>query len=404
MMPTQRCTSIPALHHGRVSTFETTLSKPELQRYARHLSIPEFGLAAQEKLKAARVLMIGTGGLGSPAALYLAAAGVGTMGLVDADVVDVSNLQRQVLHGTKDVGRPKLDSAADRLRDVNPHVQLELHRTVFAAANAMDIARGYDLILDGTDNFPTRYLSSDVACWLRIPNVYGSILRFEGQVSVFAPHLGGPCYRCMSPQPPAPGLVPTCAEGGVLGVLPGIVGSMQALEAIKLLTGIGQPLVGRLLHVDTLGMKFRTFNLRRDEQCAVCSASPTITEPIDYQGFCGLPSATSTMTAPAVPTLTVHDLKSLRDTKSPHVLVDVREPAEVAVGEITGSVKMPLGEVPARFNELPRDTKLVVHCKLGGRSAKAVGILMQQGFTNVWNVEGGITAWAKEIDSSVAVA
>ena len=249
----------------------SSLSTDELRRYARHLSIPEFGLAAQQKLKAARVLMIGTGGLGSPAALYLAAAGVGTLGLVDADVVDVSNLQRQILHGTKDVGRSKLDSAADRLRDVNPHVNLELHATTFTAANAMEIARGYDLILDGTDNFPTRYLSNDVATWLRIPNVYGSILRFEGQVSVFAPHLGGPCYRCMSPVPPAPGLVPTCAEGGVLGVLPGIVGSMQALEAIKLLTGIGEPLIGRLLHVDTLGMKFRTFTLRgtRNAPCAV---------------------------------------------------------------------------------------------------------------------------------------
>jgi adenylyltransferase/sulfurtransferase len=283
-------------------------------------------------------------------------------------------------------------------------VNLELHQTTFTAANAMQLARGYDLILDGTDNFPTRYLSNDVATWLRIPNVYGSILRFEGQVSVFAPHLGGPCYRCMSPVPPAPGLVPTCAEGGVLGVLPGIVGSLQALEAIKLLTGIGEPLIGRLLHVDTLGMNFRTFKLRRDEECPVCSASPNITEPIDYAGFCGLPSASNSMSQATVPTINVHDLKAMRDSRKPHVLVDVREPAEIAVGSITGSVKMPLGEVPARFNELPKDQKIVVHCKLGGRSAKAVAFLTEQGFTDVWNVEGGITAWSKDIDSNVIVA
>ena len=387
-----------------MSDFTTSLSTEELRRYARHVAIPEFGLAAQEKLKRARVLLIGTGGLGSPAALYLAAAGVGTLGLVDADVVDLSNLQRQILHGTKDVGRSKLDSAADRLRDVNPHVQLELHRDVFVAANAMQIARGYDVIIDGTDNFPTRYLSNDVAVWLRIPNVYGSILRFDGQVSVFAPHLGGPCYRCMSPQPPAPGLVPTCAEGGVLGVLPGIVGSMQALEAIKLICGIGEPLIGKLLHVDTLGMNFRKFTLRRDDECRVCSAHPSITEPIDYAGFCGLPSPNQPMSTATVPTLTVHDLKTLRDSKAKHVLLDVREPLEVAVGAIEGSVRIPLGEVPARFEELPRDQKLVVHCKAGGRSAKAVGFLMQQGFTDVWNVAGGITEWAKEIDPSIAVA
>lgn len=361
-------------------------------------------MAAQERLKAARVLMIGTGGLGSPAALYLAAAGVGTLGLVDADVVDVSNLQRQILHGTKDVGRSKLDSAADRLRDVNPHVNLELHATVFSAENALQIARGYDLILDGTDNFPTRYLSNDVAVWLGIPNVYGSILRFEGQVSVFAPHLGGPCYRCMSPVPPAPGLVPTCAEGGVLGVLPGIVGSMQALEAIKLITKIGEPLVGRLLHVDTLAVKMRTFNIRRDDQCPVCSANPTITAPIDYAGFCGLPSANSTpasMSEPALPTLTVIELKSMRDRSEPHFLLDVREPHEDVIAHIDGAVLIPLGELPARLNEVPRDQKIVVHCKLGGRSAKAAAHLLANGFSDVWNVAGGITAWSKEVDPSI---
>lgn len=382
------------------------LNPDELRRYARHLSIPEFGMVAQQRLKAARVLMIGTGGLGSPAALYLAAAGVGTLGLVDADVVDVSNLQRQLLHGTKDVGRSKLDSAADRLRDVNPHVKLELHPVIFSAANAMEIARGYDLILDGTDNFPTRYLSNDVAVWLGIPNVYGSILRFEGQVSVFAPHLGGPCYRCMSPVPPAPGLVPTCAEGGVLGVLPGIVGSMQALEAIKLITKIGQPLTGRLLHVDTLAVKMRTFNIRRDDQCPVCGPNPSITEPIDYTGFCGLPSASnpsspSSMSDSSLPTLTVTELKSMRDSKQPHFLLDVREPHEDAIAHIEGSTLIPLGELPARINELPRDQKIVVHCKLGGRSAKAATHLIANGFTDVWNVAGGITAWSNEIDPSI---
>ncbi len=381
---------------------ETGLTTDELRRYARHLSIPGFGVEAQQKLKAARVLMIGAGGLGAPAALYLAAAGVGTLGLVDADVVDVSNLQRQILHGTKDVGRSKLDSAADRLHDINPNVHIEKHNTVFTAANAMQIATGYDLILDGTDNFPTRYLSNDVAVWLRIPNVYGSILRFEGQVSVFAPHLGGPCYRCMSPVPPPPGLVPSCAEGGVLGVLPGIVGSLQALEAIKLLCGVGEPLLGRLLHVDTLGMKFRTFNLRRDEQCPVCGPNPTITEPIDYQGFCGLPSAHQPMPEPTIPTVTVQELHAMRTSHEPHFLLDVREPHEDAIAHIEGSTLIPLGELPQRLGELSRDQKLVVHCKAGGRSAKACALLTASGFSDVWNVAGGINAWSKEIDPGVA--
>jgi sulfur-carrier protein adenylyltransferase/sulfurtransferase len=377
------------------------LSTDELRRYSRHLAIPGFGLEAQERLKASRVLLIGTGGLGSPAALYLAAAGVGTLGLVDADVVDVSNLQRQILHGQSDIGRAKLDSAADRLREVNPHVQLQLHREMFTAANAMRIAKDYDLILDGTDNFPTRYLSNDIAVWLRIPNVYGSILRFDGQVGVFAPHLGGPCYRCMAPQPPAPGLVPTCAEGGVLGALPGIVGSMQALESIKLLCGIGEPLVGRLLHIDTLSMKFRSFQLPRDPDCAVCGSSPTITEPIDYQGFCGLGAAHTAMSAPSLPTLTVVELHCLRQADEPHFLIDVREPHEYAVARIDGATLLPLGELPGRLAEIPRDQRIIVHCKLGGRSAKAAQHLLDQGFPNVWNVEGGITAWSKEVDSTV---
>jgi adenylyltransferase/sulfurtransferase len=371
------------------------LTPAELQRYARHLAIPEFGIEAQRKLKAARVLCIGAGGLGSPITMYLAAAGVGTLGLIDADVVDVSNLQRQLLFGQSDLGRPKLDAARDRLLDINPHLTLHLHPERFTAANAMQLAADYDVIIDGTDNFPTRYLSNDVAVWLKKPNVYGSILRFEGQVGVFAPHLGAPCYRCMSPQPPAPGLVPSCAEGGVLGVLPGIIGTMQALEAIKLITGIGEPLLGKLLHVDTLGMRFRTFTLRRDPECPVCGDKPTITAPIDYEGFCGIKPI------PQVKTISVTELHALRQQGSPHFLLDVREPDEYATAHIEGSVLIPLAQVTARAGELPRDLPLYVHCKLGGRSAKAVAALEELGFTNATNVTGGITAWSDEVDAAV---
>lgn len=371
------------------------LTTAELQRYARHLAIPEFGIEAQRKLKAARVLCIGAGGLGSPITMYLAAAGVGTLGLVDADVVEVSNLQRQLLFGQSDLGRPKLEAARDRLLDINPHLVLHLHPERFTAANAMQLAADYDVIIDGTDNFPTRYLSNDVAVWLKKPNVYGSILRFEGQVGVFAPHLGAPCYRCMSPQPPAPGLVPSCAEGGVLGVLPGLIGTMQALEAIKLITGIGEPLLGKLLHVDTLGMRFRTFTLRRDPECPVCGEKPTITAPIDYEGFCGIKPT------PKVNTISVTELHALRQSGTPHFLLDVREPDEYATARIEGSVLIPLAQVTARAGELPRDLPLYVHCKLGGRSAKAVAALEELGFTNAVNVTGGITAWSDEVDAAV---
>jgi adenylyltransferase/sulfurtransferase len=375
------------------------MTTEELRRYARHQNIPGFGRAAQEKLKAARVLLIGAGGLGSPAAMYLAAAGVGTLRLVDADVVDLSNLQRQILHGQADLGRKKLHSAADRLQQVNPHVQLELHDTQFTAANAIQLAQGCDVILDGTDNFPTRYLSNDVAVWQKIPNVYGSILRFEGQVSVFAPHLGGPCYRCMAPEPPAPGLVPSCAEGGVLGALPGIIGSMQALEVIKLITGVGEPLLGRLLHFDTLSMMPRVIRLRRDEECRVCGPHPTVTEPIDYAGFCGLNVApTSTMQE-----LTVQELDKMRRDSIPHMLLDVRENDEYSVGHISGSKHIPLGELPTRLTELPKDQRLVVQCKSGARSSKAVALLEGKGFTNLWNLKGGILAWARDIDPSIQV-
>ncbi|MEQ1752219.1 MAG: ThiF family adenylyltransferase, partial [Prosthecobacter sp.] len=311
------------------------------------------------------------------------------------DVVEVSNLQRQLLFGQSAIGRPKLDAARERLLDINPHLDVETYAERFTATNAMRIAANYDVIIDGTDNFPTRYLSNDVAVWLKKPNVYGSILRFEGQVGVFAPHLGAPCYRCMSPQPPKPGLVPSCAEGGVLGVLPGIVGTMQALEAIKLITGIGQPLLGKLLHVDTLSLRFRTFTLRRDPECPVCSDHPTITGPIDYEGFCGItPPAT-------VPTISVQDLHQLRQRGTPHFLLDVREPDEYNTARIQGSQLIPLAQVAARSVEIPRDVPVYVHCELGGRSAKAVATLQGLGFANVTNVAGGITAWSETVDASV---
>lgn len=382
------------------------LSPAEYRRYARHLNIPEFGLVAQRRLKAASVLCIGAGGLGSPIAMYLAAAGIGRLGLVDADVVDESNLQRQLLHGTADLGRPKLESAAETLREINPHVELHLHATTFRADNAMSLASQYDLIIDGTDNFPTRYLSNDVAVFLRRPNVYGSILRFEGQCSVFAPHLGGPCYRCMAPQPPPPGLVPSCAEGGVLGVLPGLVGTLQATEAIKLLTGVGQPLIGRLLHVDALSMKFRTFNLRRDPECPVCGDHPSITAPIDYHAFCGVPdSSSSSCMSPNppsdVPAVTVTELQQMQERKEHFFLLDVREPHEYEIARIPGSTLIPLGQLGARVNEVPRDQKVVIHCRSGVRSAKALELLQQEGFENLWNVTGGILAWSEEVDPSV---
>ncbi len=365
------------------------ISADETRRYARHLSIPGFGSQAQEKLKSARVLVIGAGGLGSPVAMYLAAAGVGSLRIVDADRVELSNLQRQLLHGQSDLGRLKVDSAADRLREVNPFVELDLVREVFSASNAMALASGCDLIVDGTDNFPTRYLSNDVAFWQKIPNVYGSILRFDGQVSVFAPHLGGPCYRCMAPQPPQPGLVPSCAEGGVLGALPGMIGTAQALEAIKLLTGIGEPLLGRLLHIDTLSMRFREFRLKRDPDCVLCGAHPSVTQPIDYEGFCGLPK-----THPhSMNSITVTELARIRAAREPHFLLDVRQPDEWEAAHIGGAHLVPLADLPNRINEVPRDQRVIVHCKAGGRSAKAVGFLMGQGYEDVWNVEGGMDAW-----------
>ncbi len=374
------------------------LSPAELRRYARHLSIPEFGLEGQKKLKAARVLCIGAGGLGSPVAMHLAAAGVGTLGIVDADVVEESNLQRQLVHGTKDLGRSKVESASERLRDINPNVEIVPYAMRFTRENAMELVRDYDVVIDGTDNFPTRYLSNDACVLLKKPNVYGSILRFEGQCSVFAPHLGGPCYRCLSPQPPAPGLVPSCAEGGVLGVMPGIIGTMQATEAIKLITGIGQTLMGRLLHFDAMTMKFRTFNLRRDPQCPVCGYHPTITELIDYEGFCAMPAGKMNE-----PEISVQELNEMLQRGDDFLLLDVREPFEEKIARIAGAKLVPLGELESRLDELPRARKIAVHCKGGVRSAKAVALLKQSGFADVWNVTGGIMAWSEEIDSKVPV-
>lgn len=374
---------------------EIELSPEERSRYARHLAVPEVGLEGQRRLRAAKVLCIGAGGLGSPIAMYLAAAGVGEIGIVDFDRVDLSNLQRQLLHGTNDVGRLKIDSARDRLAAINPGVRVVTYEDRFTAANAIGIAAPYDLIVDGTDNFQTRYLSNDLAVLTGKPNVYGSIHRFEGQVSVFAPHLGGPCYRCLFPEPPSPGTIPSCAEGGVLGVLPGIVGALQATEAVKLLLGIGDPLVGRLVHFDGLAFRFREIKLRRDPQCAVCGNAPTLTElqEIDY--------ACDMSVSPSLPEIDVHELKARIEGGGPFVLLDVREPSEVAVACLPGAVVIPLGELPTRLDELERESEIVIHCKAGGRSAKALQLLLESGFDNACHVQGGINAWSREIDPSV---
>ena len=372
------------------------LSAEELNRYSRHLMMPEVTPDGQRRLKAARVLCIGAGGLGSPAALYLAAAGVGTIGIVDFDDVDLSNLQRQILHGTSDIGRGKLESAQDRLHDANPEIGIELHKCRFSSSNATELVAQYDLIVDGSDNFPTRYLSNDVCVFARKPNVYGSVFRFEGQTTVFAPHLGGPCYRCLFPEPPPPDTVPNCAEAGVLGVLPGIIGMLQAIEAIKLIVGIGEPLVGRLLHFDALRMKFRELNLRRDPQCPVCGENPTIFSPIDYEQFCG-----ARRDEEAIPTMSAHELKRKMDAREPFELIDVREKFEYEIARIDGAKLIPLAEIGERTEELQREQPIVVHCHSGTRSAQAVRLLQQRGFSNVYNLEGGIYAWSDQIDPSV---
>jgi adenylyltransferase/sulfurtransferase len=379
---------------------KTELSNEELSRYSRHLIMPEVTIEGQRRLKAARVLCIGAGGLGSPAALYLTAAGVGTLGLVDNDDVDLTNLQRQILHGTKDVGRKKVESARDRLRDANPDIEIELHNARFTSANAQDLVARYDIVVDGSDNFSTRYLSNDVCVWARKPNIYGSVFRFDGQSTVFAPHLGGPCYRCMFPEPPPAGSVPNCAEAGVLGVLPGIIGMIQATEAIKLILGVGESLVGRLLHFDALKMKFREFNLRRDPQCPVCGANPAITSPVDYEQFCG--NTISVGVEAAIPTVSAVDLKRKIDKKSPVVILDVREQFEWDIARIEGAKLIPLDELPDRLGEIDRDAEIVALCHSGVRSATAVEFLQRNGFARAFNLEGGIDAWAHQIDSTMA--
>src|SRR5216110_3112259 len=331
--------------------------------------MPELTVEGQKRLKAARVLCIGAGGLGSPCSLYLAAAGVGTLGIVDFDRVDLTNLQRQILHGTKDVGRSKLASARDRLGDINPEIELKLHECRFSSDNARQIVDDYDVVVDGSDNFATRYLSNDVCVFARKPNVYGSVFRFEGQITVFAPHLGGPCYRCLFPEPPPPESVPNCAQAGVLGVLPGIIGLLQAIEAIKLIVGIGEPLIGRLLHFEALNVKFRELNLRRDPQCPVCGDNPTIFSPIDYDQFCGARDEET------VPAISVNELKRKMDAREAIELVDVREPFEYEIARIDGAKLIPLGEIPERADELDREQTLIVHCHSGRCSAQAVELL-----------------------------
>ena len=371
------------------------LDVEELQRYSRHLIMPEVTSDGQSRIKAARVLCIGAGGLGSPTALYLAAAGVGTIGIVDFDDVDLSNLQRQILHGTKDIGRGKLESARDRLHDINPQIEIELHKCRFSSENAPHLVSRYDVIVDGSDNFPTRYLSNDVSVFTRKPNVYGSVFRFEGQTTVFAPHLGGPCYRCLFPEPPPPESVPNCAQAGVLGVLPGIIGMLQAIETLKLILGIGEPLIGRLLHFDALKVKFRELNLRRDPQCPVCGVNPTIFSPIDYEQFCGVRDDE------AIPEISPHELKRRMDAGERFELIDVREPFEYEIARIDRAKLIPLGEIAERLDELKREEPIIVHCHSGMRSAQAVRLLQQRGFAKVYNLEGGIDAWSDQVDPNV---
>jgi len=378
------------------------LSNEEIKRYSRHLIMPEMGVEGQRRLKASSVLCIGAGGLGSPAAMYLAAAGIGRLGIVDFDVVDYSNLQRQVIHGTPDVGRPKLDSARDRINALNPHVHVETHEEALSSDNALRLFEPYDVILDGTDNFPTRYLVNDACVLTGKPNAYGSIFRFEGQASVFATK-GGPCYRCLYPEPPPPGLVPSCAEGGVLGVLPGIIGVIQATEAIKVLLGIGEPLIGRFLIYDALRMRFRELKLRRDPECPVCGDHPTVTELIDYEQFCGIRPESDEPKEAGVSNweITPVELKAKLDAGEEVLVLDVREPNEYQINRIEGSTLIPLGEVPRRYAELGDKGRFIVcQCKMGGRSAKAMEFLQSVGFTNVKNLRGGILEWVDKVDPS----
>jgi len=376
----------------------TTLSNEEVLRYSRHLIMPEVGMDGQQKLKAARVLCIGAGGLGSPLALYLAAAGVGTLGLVDFDVVDFTNLQRQIIHTVDDVGRPKLDSAEEKLNAINPFINVQKFETRLTSANALELFRDFDIIADGTDNFPTRYLVNDACVLSGKPNVYASIFRFEGQASVFATE-HGPCYRCLYPEPPPPGLVPSCAEGGVLGILPGLLGVIQATEVIKLILGSGESLIGRLLLVDALGMRFRELKLRKNPECPACGAHPTIHALIDYNEFCGIRGEEAPATA-GVPEIQPVELKARLDRGDNIFILDVREPHEYQICNLGGHL-IPLGDLPARMNELDSSREIVAHCRSGVRSAKAVTLLRQAGFGKVKNLAGGILAWADKVDPAM---
>lgn len=378
------------------------LNNDEIRRYSRHLILPEVGLGGQKKICSASVLCIGAGGLGSPIAMYLAAAGIGKLGILDFDSVDFSNLQRQIVHGTEDVGRPKTQSAKETINRINPNVEVVIYNTRISSENALDIIRPYDIVVDGTDNFPTRYLTNDACVLLKKPNVYGSIFRFEGQASVFAPHLGGPCYRCLYPEPPPRGMVPSCAEGGVLGVLPGIIGCIQATEILKLALGKGTSLVGRLLLFDALDMKFRELKLRRDPQCPLCGENPTIKELIDYEMFCGI-TPEPAMPASNPDEVTVQEMKRALDNPKLGIkILDVREPDEHQIAHIEGVPLMPMSVLQQRFTELDPNSQYYIHCKSGVRSLRALEFLREQGFKYLKSVKGGINAWADEIDHGVA--
>lgn len=401
----QTLSIIPSVAGGTGAATETlpALSADEITRYSRHLILSEVGMEGQRKLKAAKVLCIGAGGLGSPVAMYLAAAGVGTIGIVDFDVVDVSNLQRQILHGTSDVGRTKLASAKDTLHELNPHVNVITHEVALSSANALDLFRGYDVVVDGTDNFPTRYLVNDACVLLGIPNAYGSIFRFEGQASVFGTK-DGPCYRCLYPEPPPPGLVPSCAEAGVLGILPGLIGTIQATETVKIILGMGQTLAGRFLIYDAMKMRFRELTLRKDPDCPVCGTHPTVTALIDYDQFCGIVPAQAAPPAPvltdAMADVSVLEFKAMQDAGTAPLLIDVREPHEYQICKIEGSVLIPLGDLPARVGELDPAVELVMQCRSGVRSGKAAAFLRERGFKSVHNLTGGILAWIDQVDPS----
>ncbi|MFL6450860.1 MAG: molybdopterin-synthase adenylyltransferase MoeB [Bryobacteraceae bacterium] len=399
---TETISIVPSIAGGAVGVAEpetAALSNDEIARYSRHLILPEVGMEGQLKLKQAKVLMIGAGGLGAPLGMYLAAAGIGRIGVVDFDVVDASNLQRQIIHGTSDLGRKKLDSAADTMKNINPHLTVDKFDTALSSENALEIFKNYDVVVDGTDNFPTRYLVNDACVLSKKPNVYGSIFRFEGQATVFA-YEDGPCYRCLYPEPPPPGLVPSCAEGGVLGILPGLIGVVQATEAVKIILGIGHTLKNRLLLYDALGMKFRELKLRKDPDCPVCGQHPTVTKLIDYQEFCGVtPQPTQPLASEGV--IDPAEVKRKQDRGETFTLIDVREPHEYQIARIPGAKLIPLGELPKHLNELDPEADIVAHCKSGARSQKAVDLLKQNGFKNVRNMTGGILAWSDKVDPSV---